>query len=144
MSDGSITISAAQLKKWEVDEARLQREIAEKQTELASIQRARQAVSFLAALNTVSTVGQKQKPSAIIDKSGQYNLIDGKNMTDSMADIVNSSGGPLTKKELRGRLAAFGFTKEQLGPYFYTVIMRLKERRKIHVLPDGRITKAPQ
>jgi hypothetical protein len=60
-------------------------------------------------------------------------------MIDAIEQIANTAPAPITKKELKKKLSGAGYGEDRLGAYFYTAIMRLKQKRKIAVLPDGRI-----
>jgi hypothetical protein len=52
-------------------------------------------------------------------------------MTEAVPEILGSRPRPMKPKEIRAALAAKGFKEEQLGNYFYTVLMRLTKRGTI-------------
>ena len=61
-------------------------------------------------------------------------------MIDAIERIVNATPEPMKKLRLKRRLIADGFDESRLGNYFYTTIKRLKDRKRIVVLDDGRVT----
>ena len=135
MSDG-ITVTAAQLKLWGSDKVRLENEIAQKQQELAAIQRRLEAASVLAEPMTHS-VNSELFQLSVGDEGGRLS------MTLTIEKIANESPAPITKKDLKKMLLSRGFRPDQLQAYMYTPIMRLKNSKRISVLSDGRIWKAP-
>ena len=60
-------------------------------------------------------------------------------MMAAVERLVLSAREPIAKAKLKDGLRREGFPEERLGNYFYTVIKRLKERRRISVRPDGSV-----
>jgi len=139
MTEG-INISPATLKQWAADEERLMKEIAVKQQELAIVQKNRAAAAVLEASMTPKT-GKLAFDEQIAVKANGHSHESGQNMTLAIENIANRSAAPIAKKDLRRQLAEAGFASD--SPYFYTVLMRLKKRKKIAVTVDGRISRAP-
>jgi hypothetical protein len=52
-------------------------------------------------------------------------------MTEAVPAILASTHRPMKPREIKKALSARGFTEEQLGNYFYTVLMRLSKRGTI-------------
>lgn len=58
----------------------------------------------------------------------------------SIIAIVKQAGGVIATKDLRARLRARGLPTRKLDNYYYTVIARLKDKKRIEVGPDKRVT----
>ena len=130
-NDG-ILLTAQQVREWREKKAKLEREIADAETELVSVNRRLEAVSVI--------VG-KQWPD---DESASSEVGEDTYAVSLIAAIervANLSPEPLTKAQTKALLRQEGFQEERLGNYFYTCIKRLKDRRRIHVEPDGRISR---
>jgi hypothetical protein len=56
----------------------------------------------------------------------------------------NSSPVPLTKAIMKSRLLTLGYPENRMGKYFYICVARLKNKKRIQVLHDGKIWKAPE
>jgi Fe2+ transport system protein FeoA len=111
------------------EKAVLQREIAIRQRRLASINRRLRSFGFLIRDQALNYSGDA-KP---LDPSKRLNLI------DAIEQISNESANPISKAEIRQRLRAMGLPLENFNNYFYVAIRRLRSRRRISVLEDGRI-----
>jgi hypothetical protein len=139
MANTDIVISAAQIAQWKSEKERLEREIADRQQKVGLLSKKLDAAATLAGaggLHVETTVIRADDtPSPPAEGGG--------NMTDAIERIANSSPAPITKKELKRQLAALGFPADRLAGYFYTPVMRLKEKKRITVLQDGKIWKAP-
>jgi len=139
MAQADIIISASKIAQWKADKEQLEREIAERQQKVADLAKKLDAAAILAgagALHAEAFVLRPEPPTAKGEEGGE-------NMTAAIERIANASPAPITKKELKRQLAALGFPQQRLSAYFYTPVMRLKEKRKITVLQDGKIWRAP-
>jgi hypothetical protein len=144
MSDG-ISISAAELDSWRTDKDKLTKEISDLQAKLATVEKRLDAAAVLAVSRTQQELPlpkpQEKKPNG--NGLTVTHLKDvGDTLIDHIEAIANQSPSPLTKRELKQTLVSYGF--DDPGPYFYTVIMRLKSRNKISVQHDGKIWKSAQ
>ena len=130
-NDG-ILLTAQQVLEWRDKKAKLEREIADAETELVLVNRRLEAVSVIVGEHWPDNKSASSEDSE--DTSGG-------NMIAAIERVANFSPEPLTKAQTKDLLRQEGFQEERLGNYFYTCIKRLKDRRRIHVLPDGRITR---
>ena|SRR5438445_8969320 len=124
------------IKAWEQEDAKLQREIAERQQRRDDLRARLNAIAILRGNGICQQeLGLPSSPPANgkDDEGGPTDL------TRSLESIVKSSPEPLTKDELKEKLRAQRFSDDRLGPYFYTVIARLKAGHRIQVLSDGRV-----
>lgn len=127
----------AQIKQWEREKNFLEGEIADRQRRLGSLNEKLKAVAILGV-----QLRQTETPSARIEAPEDFKLAaDGSTMTDAIERIVNNSPEPMSKKELKAQLLAEKFSEDRLGAYFYTVIMRLKQKGRIRVFDNGRMWK---
>ncbi len=135
MSDG-INISAAELAQWEKDKAAFLRQIADLQEKLGDVTKKLDAAATLKAINKP----QSAQAPAVPATNGQSQR-DAHSMTSAITQIANQSSAPVSKKDLKKKLSDMGFSEDRLGPYFYTVIMRLKGKKLIRVMGDGSVWK---
>lgn len=61
-------------------------------------------------------------------------------LATAIVTIVKQAGGEIASKELRSRLRARGVPNRKLDNYYYTVIARLKDKKRIEIGPDKRVT----
>ena len=121
-------------------EAELERGIAEMQGQLDAIKEQRAAAAVLfSAQHTV----QRPEASSLFPIEPKE-ADDGKDLTAAVERIANDAPAPLSKTHVRAQLRRAGFPDNRLGNYFYTVIKRLKESKRISVQPDGKIWKSPK
>ena len=138
MTEG-INITAATLKQWAEDESRLQREITDRQQELASVQKMRAAAAVLSTSITPLPGSLAVSRQISMLTNGHAPQVGQKNMSAVIEDIAKRSPAPISRKELRKQLGAAGFADEKLGAYFYTAVNRLKKRKRILMTADGKI-----
>ena len=127
-----ILLTAGQVREWREKRTRLEKEITDAEVELAVVNRQLEAVSVI-----VGKDWPDDEPASSEDGGDTSSG----SMIAAIERIANSSREPLTKAQTKHLLRHEGFQEERLGNYFYTCIKRLKDRRQIHVLPDGRITR---
>jgi hypothetical protein len=120
-----------QIRQWEKDRESLQREITDRQAKLSEINDMLKAVAVLRTARPVEPIEMERANGSAADL----------NMVAAIERIAATSAAPLTKAEIKERLAAEHFPQDRLGPYFYTCIMRLKAKERIKVLGDGRVWK---
>ena len=125
-----------QVRQWERDRDALESEIAERQRKLSAINEKLKAVSMLGVQPPYADaskvhVNGKETETAPENK--------GANLTEAIERIAAESPTPLSKKQLKERLRAERFAEDRLGPYFYTVVMRLKKNGRVRVLDDGSV-----
>ncbi len=130
-SDSAVILTTGQVAEWEQRKSDLEGQIAASQSELADIHRKLDAVAVLRGEN-------ESKPTRLVEIStiGKTD----ESMIDVIERIVNATPEPMKKLRLKRRLIADGFDESRLGNYFYTTIKRLKDRKRIVVLDDGRVT----
>jgi len=131
MSVGELILTPEQQKQisaWKMRKSELEKIVADAQQELLQITRWLEAIALVAPEG-----GQK---SAVQAREAR---VPAESMMDAIVRLVSAAPSPITKTRLRELLANEGFPKERLGNYFYTCIMRLKERQKIDVEPNGRV-----
>ena len=132
------TDQLAQIRQWEREKSSLEDQIIDCQRRLASLNEKLKAVAVLGI-----QLPRAEPQAAQTDTQPAFKLaLDASSMTDAVERIVNESPSPISKKELKARLLAENFAEERLGAYFYTVIMRLKQRKRISVRDDGKMWKA--
>jgi hypothetical protein len=124
-----------QIKQWEKDKTTLESEIAERQRKLNAISEKLKAVAILGA-QAPNIEPQKSPPNGKDDIKFESAT---SNLAKAVERIAKASPTPISKADLKGKLIAEGFVDNRLGPYFYTVIARLKGKNRIQVLDDGRI-----
>ena len=129
-NDG-ILLTAEQVRGWREKKTRLEKEIADAEVELGVVSRRLEAVAVI--------VGKHWPDDEPASSEDDEETSVG-NMIAAIERIASSSREPQTKAQTKIALRLEGFQEERLGNYFYTCIKRLKDRRRILVLPDGRIT----
>jgi hypothetical protein len=130
-ADTTVTISSALIEEWETKAAELE-QAASKMLAEAKAFRARVEAGTL-LLGPVGGHSKVEEGAAV----------DTESMIEAMATVANMADRPLTKSAMRSRLMTLGFPEDRMGNYFYTCVARLKGKKRISVLPDGRISKAP-
>jgi hypothetical protein len=131
-----FTLTADQLKRWKDEQAELERQIAEAQKKLASVNEKLRAAAVLTAAEigpTPSASFEEKSTSAPSSEAG--------GMTEVIERLANESSAPITRSALKAKLMEQGFG---IDPYFYTVIARLKAKKRITVNPDGSVWRAPE
>lgn len=129
-ADNTVTITPALIEEWVRDAAAREKQAARLIEEAKGLRARADAGRFLLGLSD-------EEKTAKADDTGTFN------MTADIKKMANESPEPLTKREIKKRLLAAGYSAHRLGAYFYTPIHRLKETKQITVLEDGRIWKAP-
>jgi hypothetical protein len=124
-----------QIRQWERDKEALEQDIAERQAKLADISEKLKAVAVLRARLPEIPQQEDQHP---VKGNGSAEA-GNPNLTAAIERIAITSSAPLTKRQLKERLRAEHFSEDRLGAYFYTVVMRLKEKQRIRVLEDGKV-----
>ncbi len=128
-ADNTVTITPALVQEWEE-----QADAAEK----ASLQKAEEAKALRARIQAATLLlGPVAGALEASEEDG-----DVASMIESMATIANSAEKPMTKATMKARLMTLGFPEERMGGYFYTCVARLKAKKRIRVMPDGRIWRA--
>lgn len=128
-ADTTITVTPSVIDDWERRAADCERQASRLQEEAKSYRARAEAGRLLLGLGSDAGVTDRDEGGA-------------KNMTADIRKMANESPEPLTKKELKRRLLALGYSPSRMGAYFYTPIHRLKEAKQITVLPDGRVWRA--
>jgi hypothetical protein len=123
-----------QVRQWERDKDMLEREIAERQRKLSAINDRLQAVAKLGV-----EVPRSEPPAHANGKDETEDEADGRSLTEAIERIAKAALAPLSKKDLKTKLLAEKFAEDRLGPYFYTVVMRLKQKGRIRVMDDGSV-----
>ncbi len=134
MADAPIfTLTSQKLADWRGEKELLERDIATRQKRLVEInERLKAAEVLMGKASGEATLFEIEAPSS-----------SGATLIDTIEKIANESPSPVPKAELRDRLTALGFPPSSLTNYFYTVIMRLKNKQRITVRPDGSLWRAP-
>lgn len=135
MAETGMLPTNSQIEMWRRRKVELEQELVDKQRELNGITKLLDAVSML--------MPHGARPSMEVPPktNGANHMAEPKEaMTDAIPRLVEAHGKPMSKAILKERLLESGFSRERLGNYFYTVIMRLKERGKIDVAKDGSLT----
>ncbi|MEQ8281819.1 MAG: hypothetical protein RIC04_03530 [Parvibaculum sp.] len=119
----------------------LQRKLAETQDLLSDVDKRLNAAAVL-----FSAPHSALKPEAVPEQfeMRSEDAEDSTDLTAAVERLANKAPSPLTKSNLRAQLRSAGFPENRLGNYFYTVIKRLKESRRISVQADGKIWKSPK
>ena len=125
-----------QVRQWERERDVLEGEIAERQRRLSTINDKLKAVAMLGV-----EPPHAEAPRANGKEAESTSEPQGANLTEAIERIAAASPTPLSKKELKQRLRAEHFAEDRLGPYFYTVLTRLKKNGQIRVLEDGSVWK---
>lgn len=150
-----VLLTTAQIEQWERDAAALARKIADDQTQLNELRSKLKAAEFFRPkkvaqffehfpdtplpLRDAAPVAPVVEAAPDSDGDGA----DDNNLVGAIERIANASTKPIAKASLRGLLAAEGFAPDRLSNYFYTAIRRLKIKRRITVLDDGSLWRAP-
>ncbi|HEY0267440.1 MAG TPA: hypothetical protein VGC16_11850 [Rhizomicrobium sp.] len=66
------------------------------------------------------------------------------NFMGTLERIANDAPAPLSRKVIKKALADRGFSEKQLGNYFYSVVARLKEAKRITVMDNGDLWRKPK
>jgi len=137
-----LTITAAVQQSWDADEARLLKEIAHHQAELA---RRQQSIADIRAKRTALALLHPESQAVPVPwsltpaESGvrQSSIpLTTESFIDAMVRIARAAPKPLAKHELKALLAQSGQQKQE-GPQFYTTLKRLKDKGRVRVLPNG-------
>jgi hypothetical protein len=133
-----IVITAADRAKWVKEEEETLLQISKLQSRLANIRRKRELVEL------VSNDGIKPS-NALVAENGvvaDFTLTAKEDVPESFGAaierIAKNSPEPISKKELKLRLGRVGHDKGNT-PQFYTTLKRLKDKKRISVLADGRV-----
>ena len=132
-----LVLTAEKIAERRAEKDGLEREIAAKQKQLAALNEWLRAAEFL--------IGDTQRTDMFgepTEDGRAHHRVGDLSMIDAIDKIANESPAPISKAELRERLTAMGFPPSSLSNYFYTVIMRLKQKQRITVHDDGRLWKA--
>ena len=129
-----ILLTERQVAVWREEKRKLETAISSTHQKLAEINKKLEAVAVLSGEEPASLNPAESTRSEATDS--------GESLPNALERIARQAPAPLTKAQLRKQLAEEGFSGERLGNYFYTCIKRLKDRQRIHVLPDGRITRS--
>ena len=128
------------LAEWQKEMEQLERDIAAKQKRHAFLAGRLHAVAVLTGKEpedreplAAETLFDQAKPARA----------DHKNMMGAVDKMANEAHRPISKADVRKILAEMSFPEGSLGNYFYTVIARLKAKRRITVMPNGDIWRAP-
>lgn len=127
-----VLLTERQVAEWRKEKHKLEIVRSSTHQRLAEINKMLEAAAVLSGEGSALPTSAEPTRSEATDSS--------ESMPDAIERIANQVPVPLTKAELRKQLAEEGFSRGRLGNYFYTCIKRLKERRRIHVMPDGTIT----
>jgi hypothetical protein len=145
-ADLSVTITPDTLREWQKEAAQLLADADAKKAQANTLLARVEAGRLLLGIDSISATGAKttnpDEAAALADVDAAEVSDAGPNMAASIEMIVNTSDKPLTKGTLKSRLMMLGFPEERMGNYFYTVIARLKGKKRIAVQPDGRVWKA--
>jgi len=148
-ADLSVTITPDTLREWQREAARLMADAEAKKAQANTLLARVEAGRLLLGIDTISATGGKvetmtpDEAAAFADVDAAEGSDAGPNMAASIETIANTSDKPLTKATLKSRLMTLGFPEDRMGNYFYTVIARLKGKKRITVQPDGRVWRAP-
>lgn len=133
--DGGLHLTSEKLRQWMDRKTELESQITQNRQELATINQRLEAVAILSQSSDSEGVsGKDAKPTLPPDES----------MVDAVERIVFQAGGPVARAQLKKALAEAGYPKSRMGNYFYTLIARLKERERIVVASDGRVSAGPK
>ena len=117
----SITISENDIRQWEAEATVLENKAADLRKKANAGRELMGLTSRSAASNPLNTFGSD-------------------NLMGAIAKLASEATEPLTKTELKAKLADLGFPKSRLDSnYFYVAIMKQKQSKKISVLPNGNI-----
>jgi hypothetical protein len=106
--------------------------IVDDQAELAAVRRKLEAVSILREWSGSPPASTPPAPPV---ENGD------KNMMLAVERLVTASAMPLERAKVKKALAEQGFPAERLGNYFYTVVKRLKDKKRIAVQQDGKLAR---
>ena len=124
----------------EAEKARLEKVIADAQKALIPLNDRLHAVAILAGPQPSSRLAPN---GTLFDDKTKIAPPEPANMTEVVEKIANTSPAPVPRKQLKEALSAQGFPQDRLGNYFYTVIHRLKEKKRITITEDGSVGPAP-
>ena len=140
MSNPILTVDAATLKGWQDEVAAAEQTIAEGERRRMDAQRKLDAFAVLS--------GQAAPPSqTAAHANGSIASIfsglgDEMNLTAAVETLAHGET-PIPRPTLKAKLREQGFPEDRLSNYLYTVIARLKDKRRITVRLDGSLWKAP-
>jgi hypothetical protein len=128
-SDNRVLLTADHVREWQRQERLLSERIQKDQQQLADVRRKLEAVALLSpdfGLGEPSFLPQ----ATIIPPENSQNEERGA-LTEAVPRILRACGKPLRPVQMRDALTKEGFRKDQLGNYFYTVLLRLSRRGDI-------------
>ena len=134
-TDEGLHLSTEQLAQWKDRKTELESQIARIQQELATINRRLEAVAILSEPPDSEGMPVEDDMPLLQPRESMMYAVD---------RLVSQAGGLVSKRQIRRALANEGYPQSRLGSYFYTVIARLKERERIVVAPDGRVSAGPK
>ncbi len=136
----SFTVTPELLDQAKREKDRLEQDIDDAQRKLALINN---FLRLAAAYSDESKADTEAEVSEEKEETEESESVDPSNMMDLIRRIANGSAKPITKTEMKTKLAAAGIQESRLGSYFYVAVDRLKKKDRITVLEDGRIWRAP-
>lgn len=119
----------------------LQHKLAETQNLLSDVEK---RLNAAAVLFSVPHSALKAGTTPALFEMESEDVEDSTDLTAAVERLANKAPAPLTKSNLRAQLRSAGFPENRLGNYFYTVIKRLRESKRISVQSDGKIWKRPK
>ncbi len=131
-----IVITPADRAKWMKEEEDVLLQITKLQSRLLNIRRKRE-LADLVSNGDAEAEALDQRGS---DFSLQPTPLAEESFGAALERIAKSASEPISKAELKKRLARAGHDKGNT-PQFYTTLKRLKDKTRIAVLPDGRVWK---
>jgi hypothetical protein len=142
-ADTSITITPATVREWEAQAVDLERQAAKKLEEAKVLRARAQAGALL-----LGAAAESPEPKQPLDAETLFDAArpagaDGKNMMEAVERMANDAASPINRPRLKQHLSEMGFPQGSLKNYFYIVISRLKEKKRITVLDNGDVWRAP-
>lgn len=66
------------------------------------------------------------------------------NFMGTLERIANEAPAPVPRTVIKKQMASLGFSDKQLGNYFYSVVARLKDSKRITVMGNGDLWGKPK
>jgi len=129
VTDDRIVVTAIDLASWRDEEKAAVERIQEEQKNLDKIRRKIQAAVVL--YEELKTEEPSSRLVVVEPDEPEFELEENESLIDAVLRVLQTSGKPMSPGEIKDVLANEGVGEDQLGNYFYTVLVRLKHRGNI-------------
>jgi hypothetical protein len=122
-----------QVSTWRAEKVELEKVIVDGQKKLAALSKMLEAAEFWTGIDSAEPANE----------FGLESPVESDNFMGTVERLANEADRPLKRSILKAELRRLGFGDKQLGNYFYSVVKRLKDAKRITVTDDGDLWRKP-